>query len=225
MSMQGILSQAGILIGDRTSWQFTGLGGSMGAKLFGAGTASKPAVHTGNGINFLQFYFRHDGVSGDNRGLYQRIYFNGGGGGDCARFFATVKADCGTVHGVHNSLSFDAGKQVSGQGIACRNTLHIPNDALSAGHIAALQAEAYMDGTAADPGSAQHGLIRLIVDGGDATAQARFKNAVHATIPAGAYDSGNMFVTTNGGTATHMLRAKINGTTVYFMMSTTPVSA
>lgn len=223
MSIFGELEKAGIS-SDGKSIRLMGLGGQHGAKLFGAGTSASPAVSDKNGVNFLQFYFRHDGTSGDNRGLYLRTRFNGGAGGDAARLFATVDTDCGTVHGAHISLSFTAGKQVSGQGIAARCTLHIPNDALSTGHLAAVQAEAYMDGTSADPGSATHGLFRAIVDGGDATAQGKFKNFLIATLPSGAYNSGKMYVTTNSGTITEGLRCVINGEVRYIAIITSTVA-
>lgn len=221
MSWQGDLRKAGVE-SDGKSLQLFGLGGAHGAKLLGAGTSASPAVGSTNGMNFLQFYFRHDGTSGDNRGLYLRTRFNGGAGGDAARLFATVDTDCGTVHGAHISLSFTAGKQVSGQGVAARCTLHIPNDALSTGTLAAVQAEAYMDGTSSDPGSAAHGLIRAIVDGGDATAQAKFKNFLLATIPAGA---GNMFTTgltaaTVNAATTAALKVSINGVGYWIPVAT-----
>lgn len=221
MSVFGVLERAG-LHSNGTRVQLTGLGGSMGAKLFGAGTSAQPATSSVNGMNFLQFYLKHEGTSGDNRGLYLRTYFAGGAGGDAARLFSTVQADCGTVHGAHISLSFDAGKQVSGQGVAARCTIHIPNDALSTGTLAACQGEVYMDGTSADPGSATLGVFRAIVDGGNATAQARVKNLLIATIPNG---SGNMFetgltaVTLNAAT-TCALRVKINGTTYWIPVAT-----
>lgn len=221
MSIYGDLEKAGIST-DGKSIQLLGLGGKQGAKLFGAGTSANPAVSSTNGMNFLQFYFRHDGTSGDNRGLYLRTRFNGGAGGDAARLFATVDTDCGTVHGAHISLSFTAGKQVSGQGIANRCTLHIPDDVLSTGTIAAIQAEAFMDGNSAGPGSAAHGLIRAIVDGGDATAKARFKNFLLATLPAG---SGNMFETgltaaTVNAATTAAIKVSINGTAYWIPVAT-----
>lgn len=223
MSIFGALEQTGIS-SNGNSIQLTGRSGRMDGFLLGAGTAANPALCEDADKKFLSFYLKHDAPSGDNRGLYLRTYFAGGVGGDSARLYATVLEDSGTVHGAHISLSFTAGAQVSGQGIAARCTLELPNDVLSTGHLAAVQAEVYLNGTSAGPGSSTCGLFRAIVDGGDATAKARVKNFLIGTLPAGAYDSGNMFITTNDAAIAYGLRSVINGTTVFFALFTTPVA-
>lgn len=176
MSWIGDMLLAGIK-SDGKAIQLVGLGGGMGAKLLGAGNSTSQATDNTNGMNFIEFRFSHKGSSGNNRGLYLRTYFSGGAGGDCARIFSTVSASAGTVYGAHISLNFDSGKVLSGEGIANRCTLHVPDEVVaSGGTLAALQAEIYMDGNSADPSAVtQMSLMRFVVAGGNATARDRIK--------------------------------------------------
>ena len=217
MLLHGILPRGKAL-------KLTGLGGGFGAKLLGAGTNASPAVMSVNGANALQFYVRHTGTTGDNRLFYMRFFLQGGAGGECLRAFTTINENAGTAHGAHLSLSFALTKKLSGLGVASRNTLHIPNDNTSTGTLAATQSEIFLDGTSSNPASATLGLHRYIVDGGDATAKARIKNFILATLPTGAHDGGNMHLTTNGATITEGIRCVINGNVRYIALFTTPVA-
>lgn len=157
--------------------QLTGLGGAFGTTaLMGAGTAASPATWEVGG-NALQFYFKNTYASGGVRGLYLRTYFATGSSGDCARIFSTVNTSTTTVQGAHISLSFATGAVLSGQGVAMRATLHIPNEVMGAfGTYAAGQSEVFMDGTTSDPSAAtQLTVHRFVVAGGDATARDRVK--------------------------------------------------
>lgn len=204
----------------------TTLGGAYDTKtkLMGAGSSTTKATCDTADTRFLNFNLDCGATSGDNRGMYLRLWLTGGAGGEAARIFTTVSASAGTAHGAHISLGFDAAKALSGQGIAARCTLHIPNDTSPTGTLAAVQAEAYCDGTSSDPAGAAHGLFRAIVDGGDATAQAKFKNFMLATLPSGAYNSGNMYITTNDATFTEGLRCVINGAVRYIGVFTSPIA-
>jgi hypothetical protein len=117
------------------------------AEVLGSGSSSDPVVASGT-KNFMEFRFEHQGASGDIRGMYLRTYYNGGAGGDCARIFSTVQTDCGTVHGAHISLNYDDAL-TSGQGIAARCTLHVPNATLT-GLSAPIESEIYCDGASSD---------------------------------------------------------------------------
>lgn len=217
MLAHGILAQGKAL-------KLTGLGGGFGAKLFGAGTSASPAIMSAVGANALQFYVRHTGATGDNRLMYLRLYLQGGAGGECLRAFTTINENAGTAHGAHLSLNFALTKKLSGLGVASRNTLHIPNDATSTGTLAATQSEVFLDGTSSNPTNALVALHRYIVDGGDATAKARIKNFIEATLPTGAYNGGNMHLTTNDAAITEGLRCVINGNVRYIALFTSPVA-
>ena len=206
--------------------KLNGLGGGFGAKLFGAGTSASPAINPTVGTNVLQFYVRHTGASGDNRLLYMRFFLQGGAGGECLRAFTTVNETAGTAHGAHLSLSFALTKHLTGQGVASRNTLHLPNDTSATGTLAATQSEIFLDGTSSTLGTAVVALHRLIVDGGDATARARVKLLMHlVNIPTGA---GNMLETgivaaTMAAATTKALRINIDGV-VHFLPIATAIA-
>src|SRR3990172_3135674 len=105
------------------------------------GTSSLPltSATTGTG-NFLQYYFSSPATSGDVRGIYNRLYLTGAGAaGESLRTYTTVNAAADTTHGIHASLGFGSSGSVTGLGVAGRNTLHVPNAALSGGTYACIQ--------------------------------------------------------------------------------------
>lgn len=134
--------------------------------LIKAGTSSSRVAEDTANMKFLAFYLDNGATSGDNRGMYLRLYLTGaGGGGEAARIFTTVEdVTGGTAHGAHISLNFGDTGKISGLGVAMRGTLHIPDQAMSGGGTyAALQAEIYSDGDDSDPaGMTQLALIRLV---------------------------------------------------------------
>lgn len=222
MSFIGTLLKAGLDVGPDKAVDFKQKGGAnSGALLAGAGNSTTKATNSTAGKNFLSFYLNHSNTSGDNRGLYLRTYFSGAGGsGDGARIFTTVNAvGVANATGAHISLNLGATTySVTGQAIACRATLHVPNAALVAGGTyAALQAEVYLDGTSADPRTAtQFSLLRLIIDGGNAAAQAKVLNLMSlVNIPADS-GGGQMYSPgTSMGTVTGTLRILLNGNAMY----------
>lgn len=139
------------------------------APLILAGTSSIPRVATQANTKAIQVYIDNTATSGDNRGMYLRLFLSGtGSGGEAARLFTTINdVTCGTAHGAHISLNFASTGELSGLGIAGRNTLHIPDDAgWTGGTLSALQAEIFSDGTASDPdGLTELSFIRIINDG------------------------------------------------------------
>jgi hypothetical protein len=139
------------------------------ALVMGVGTSTSRAQANAASRNFLSFYFENFATSGDNRGMYLRQYLSGAGAsGDGLRVFNTVNnVAAGSAHGSHISLNFGSTGTVTGQGIAGRNTLHLPDVALNSNvTLSALQAEIYADGSASDPGDATLlSFLRLVLAG------------------------------------------------------------
>src|SRR4030067_523506 len=139
------------------------------ALLMGIGNSTGRAQANAASRNFLSFYLENWATSGDNRGMYLRLYHSGaGGGGEVLRVFSTVQnVAAATAHGAHISLNFATTGTVTGQGIASRNTLHLASQALTSNvTLAATQAEIYCDGSASDPGdSTLLSFLRFVLDG------------------------------------------------------------
>jgi hypothetical protein len=185
---------------------------STAAILMAAGASSTRATTATANKNFMEFRFENTATSGDNRGIYNRLYLGGaGGGGESLRSFTTIDdVAAGTAHGAHISLNFNATGSVTGQGIAGRNTLHIPNAAMSGGTVAALQAEIYADGSSSHiSGTTSHAAFRCVI-GGDATGAATVVNFLSISAPTPA---SNAFIDTDegGGTAYAGLVVNIEG--------------
>lgn len=166
--------------------------------LFGAGTSTAREKTTRTDVNFFNFYLENAGATGDNRGMYLRLYFTGAGagGGEAARIFTTVAAAKGTAHGAHISLNFSNGGVLSGLGAAVRGTLHLPDAAGLTGTLAALMPEIWADGDMADAAEALVSLIRPVI-GGDATGAATVLNFMDLSGVPAAGDGA--FINTNSG--------------------------
>lgn len=196
------------------------------ALFLGAGTADLPETTSVANKNFLEFRTETTTTTAgsDTRGMYLRLYINGvsTGGGEALRAFTTVEKAIGTAHGAHISLNFDdTNGVVSGQGIAGRNTLHIPDNASWApGTIAALQAEIYSDGAASDTDGATEVSFLRCINGGHSNGIADVDDdAFFLTISGGSTASGNMFAAKSSAAVSHVLRCKIHGTVYYLMVS------
>jgi len=145
------------------------------ALLGGIGSSSDRETTSTAGANFLEYRLENSATSGDNRGEYLRLYLTGaGGGGEALRVFTTVEdVAAGTAHGAHISLNFGTSGTVTGQGIASRNTLHIPATALASNvTMAAVQAEIWSDASTSDPGGSTILSLFRGVNGGNATGMA-----------------------------------------------------
>jgi hypothetical protein len=191
------------------------------AEVMGGGTAADPIVGS-SGKNFQEWRCRSDDAAGDIRGLYLRTYYAGGAGGDCARIFSTVQEDCGTVHGAHISLNYTDGKQTSGQGIAMRATLHVPDESLG-GLAAAVEAELYCDGGSAD---VSNGAFLYCNADGNATGVASLDDNAYLLnvqgLTAGAahlFRTGLTAATVNAAT-TAALRVKVGDTDYFIPLAT-----
>lgn len=193
------------------------------ALVMGIGTSTGRAQVNAASRNFLSFYFENFATSGDNRGMYLRLYHSGAGaGGEAARVFTTVNnVAAGTAHGAHISLNFASTGTVTGLGVASRNTLHIANQATQAGTMAATQAELYADGSASAPAGADITLLRFLVDG-HADGIANIIGAAGATlftvvgVAAGGDGVNTMFRTAAPTTLAASLKVKV-GTTLYYL--------
>lgn len=223
MSFVGNLYQkAGIDCGDNKAFDLKQAGGAnSGALLLGAGTATSQALTATADKKFVSIYTKSTATSGDSRCVYLRHYIAGAGGsGDCLRAYATIEvASAAGASGAHISLDFGATTySITGLGVACRTTLHVPNGIIpGGGTYAALQAEIYMDGTSADPRTAtEFSLFRMCIAGGNATSRAKVLNLMALSgIPADS-GGGQMYSPgTSMGTVTGTLRILIDGAIRY----------
>lgn len=205
--------------------EITGLGGGASAALaLGFGTAASPVTTTEAGKNFLAFYVQNSATSGDNRAMYLRQYLTGAGSnGEALRAFNTVSdvvAD--SVHGAHISLNFGTSGRVTGQGIASRNTLHMPATALPASNVtySAVQAEIWSDAATSDPAGNLLSFFRA-VNSGDATGGADVDDDVALFDISGVtIATGNLVAaSTTEANYSHSVRVRINGTNYYMMLA------
>ena len=190
--------------------------------LFGGGTAADPVTTELPDRNFIEYRWENTATSGDNRGAYLRLYLSGAaGGGECLRVFTTVNdVAAGTAHGAHISLNFADTGSITGLGVAGRNTLHVPNAALSGGTYAAVQAEIYADGASSDiSGATKYSFFRVVMDG-NATGKGNVEdNAVLFSFAGGSVASGNIVRAKSSAAVSHIIPIDCYGTTYYLMVS------
>lgn len=99
--------------------------------LFGAGASGATHALGATADNAIEFYLTGTHTTGDMRGMYLRLYFDGAGGsGEAARIFSTINnvsvATGGTVNGAHISMgTAGASAAVSGAANALRATFGI----------------------------------------------------------------------------------------------------
>ena len=212
------------------------LGGRVGnsSYLFGAGTSTDKITTSAANTKFMEFRLESSATSGDNRGMYLRTYFSGaGGGGESLRVFSSVQdVAAATVHGAHISLNFGSTGTVTGQGIANRCTLHIPDTALSSNvTMAAVQAEIWSDGSDSDPGGSTKLSFFRVVAGGHADGIADVEDdAALFEFNGFTAASGNM-IGANTATEDQLnftnwvpIRIKI-GSTTYYMVAAQTIAA
>ncbi len=188
------------------------------------GSSSTPLVTSSANTKALQFYINNTATSGDNRGMYLRLYLSGAGsGGEAARLFTTINdVACGTAHGAHISLNFGDSGELSGLGVAGRNTLHIPDDAgWTGGNLSPLMAEIWSDGAASDPDGVTKLSYIQIVNGGNASGIADVDDDVNLlSIQGHTIGSGNMIVAETDETKfSHKARILVGATPYYLMLT------
>ena len=189
-------------------------------------STDKLTIDTAN-TNFLEYRFDCGATSGDNRGMYLRLYMTGaGGGGEAARIYTDVVGVAqGTCHGAHISLGFGestTGGSITGLGVAMRATLGLPNVAMGAGGTyAAIQPEIYGFGAAADPAAVTELSFIRCVAGGGATERGAIDDKAYLLVLDGvAEGSGNMVVASNTeANYVSAARCKINGVEKWLMFA------
>jgi hypothetical protein len=193
------------------------------------GSSSNRVVKDVANNKFIQIYVDNGATSGDNRAMYLRLYLTGaGGGGEAARIFTTVEdVAAGTAHGAHISLNFGSTGTVTGQGIAARCTLHLPDVALTSNvTMSALQAEIYSDGSDSDPGgSTILSFIRVVNDGhadgkADVDDDAVFFDIQGLTAGAAHVFATGLTASTVYGNLTASLKILIGSTNYYIPLAT-----
>jgi hypothetical protein len=202
-----------------------------------AGTAFQKSIFMGSSsayntiddadTKFVALYNDCGATSGDNRGIYNRFYLTGtGGGGESLRSYTEISGVvAGTAHGAHLSLGMGestTGGAVTGLGVAVRATLGLPSVALaSGGTYAALMPEIYSFGTACDPSAVTQLSFIKCTAGGDSTGRAAIDDKAYLLVLDGvAEGSGNMVVAsateTNYASAARCL---INGVEKWLMFA------
>lgn len=143
-----------------------------------AGASGAPVVSNFADTKFISLRFDCGATSGDNRGIYNRLYLTGaGGGGESLRSYTEITGvAASTAHGAHISLGMGESTvkgSVTGLGVAVRATLGLPNVALaSGGKYAALQAEIYSFGNDSDPAAVAELSFMRCINGGTTNGKA-----------------------------------------------------
>ncbi len=152
--------------------------------------------------NFREYRYTCAVGTGDNRGIYNRLHFTvaGVGGGESLRSYTEITGVAiGTAHGAHLSLGMGestTGGAVTGLGCAVRATLGLPDIAMIAGGTyAAVMAEVFSFGAAADPTLMTRLAFFRAVNGGNATGIGRVDDKAYLLDLNGfSVGAGNVFV-------------------------------
>jgi len=190
-------------------------------------------IDTAN-TKFIELYNDCGATSGDNRGIYNRFYLTGtGGGGESLRSYTEISGVvAGTAHGAHLSLGMGestTGGAVTGLGVAVRCTLGLPDVALaSGGTYSALQSEIYSFGDNSDAGAVTELSFLRVVNGGTTNGKATvdddaFFFVLDSGFTSGAahmwYDKGSAITT---GDASEWIKVKTPGGTRYMLLYDSP---
>ena len=177
------------------------------------------------GKKFMDWQVHSEAASGDARAQYLRLYLDtAGGGGEALRVFTTIQdVAAASAHGAHISLSLGTSGTVTGQGIAGRNTLHMPATALASNvTMAALQAEIWSDGSASDPGGSTILSFLRIVNAGHANGIADVDDdAAILDLQGFTSGAGNVFKTGAPTTLGASFRVRVGSTLYYVPLYTT----
>lgn len=198
--------------------------GYSGQILFGS--ASKPITRDEANSKFIQIYAKCSANSGDNRGIYNRLYLTGTGGGESLRSYTDITGSTiGTAHGCHISLGFGEGTTtgaITGLGVAGRFTLGLANVAYGGtGTLGVVMAEIYSFGSSSDPSSNNIAMF-IVGNNGDATGAADVDDdAVLFNFQGWTVGSGHMIQTDTGNVDT-LIKCKLpDGSLGYLMMTKT----
>jgi len=186
------------------------------------GTSASHLINSAPNMKTISLYVDCTAASGDNRGIYNRLYFTvtNTGGGESLRSYTEIGKDVtvATAHGAHLSLgmgeSTDIGK-ITGLGAAVRSTLGIPNGTLLGGTYTALMAEIYSFGASSDAsGVTRLSVLRAVNDGNTAGKDIVDDKAVLISLAGFTSASGSLIYThtiTTPGAGTGSLKIHIEG--------------
>jgi len=192
------------------------------------GTAAAQYTSSVVDKKFREYRYACSAASGDARGIYNRLYLTGaGGGGESLRSYTELVAVTGaTAHGAHISLGFGEATvagSITGLGVAVRATLGLPDAALKAagGTYAALQAEIYAFGAGSTPvGSTRMSFLRFCCDG-NGTGKTAINTSAFLMELAGFTAGGGLIFDTTASAATgdSTLKICIDGVTKYLLVA------
>lgn len=191
------------------------------------GSSSRRIVIDQANTSFIEYRFDSGATSGDNRGIYNRLYFTGaGGGGESLRSYTDVVGVAkGTCHGAHISLGFGESTtkgSITGLGVAVRATLGFPDASMdSGGTYAALMPEIYAFGSSCQPSAVTELSFIRCIAGGDSTGRQEIDDKAYLMVIEGvAEGSGNMVVASDGeANYASAARCKINGVEKWLMFA------
>ena len=183
------------------------------------GSSSSKVINDTPDNKFITLWLDCGATSGDNRGIYNRFFLTGaGGGGESLRSYTEISGvAASTAHGAHLSLGMGestTGGAVTGLGVAVRATLGFPNVAMAAGGTyAALMSEIYSFGDgSADPSAVTELSFFRAVNGGDATGMDLVENkAYFAVLDGFTDDSAHMWYVHAPTTLAEAIRVKTPG--------------
>lgn len=184
-------------------------------QLIGAGASGAEHDMGTTADNGLEFYLASQHTTGDARGMYLRLYFEGAGGsGEAARIFGTVNnvtaATGGTVNGAHVSLSVSgASGAVSGAGNAIRATLGLGDGTNAGGTLSALQLDSDFHNGSTVPATA----AAIRVTNSNTKTWANLLNIPNAS-------NGTIFAAHTTQTMTHSIKIISADGTAYYIMCT-----
>ncbi len=202
-------------------------GAESTALLFGLGTATTRAKTGTADTKFISFYFENSATSGDNRGIYNRLYLSGaGGGGESLRSYTEIAGvAAGTAHGAHISLGTGESTtvgSVTGLGVALRATLGIASGSLPAGGTyAAIQSEIYSFGESSVTSAVTELSFLKCTAGGGTNGKADIDDKAYLLVIDGvAEGAGNMVVSSaTEANYASAARCKINGVEKWLMFA------
>lgn len=176
----------------------------------------------------IRIYADITATSGDNRGIYNRLYIKGAGaGGESLRSYTEITGvAAGTAHGAHLSLGMGestTGGSVTGLGVAVRCTLGLPNVALgSGGTYSALMAEIYSFGSSSDAGAVTELSFLRFVNGGNSSGRGTVDDDAFLFVLDAGFSSGAAHVwydsTFTAANGTETLKVKTPSGTRYLVL-------
>ncbi len=190
-----------------------------------AGTSSAPLICDTADTKFIQIYTDCGATSGDNRGIYNRLYLTGAaGGGESLRSYTEISGvAAGTAHGAHISLGTGESTTVgtvTGLGVAVRATLGLASGAVSGGTYAAIEPEICSFGTSTTTTMTELSFIRCTM-GGHANGITAIDDKAYLLVLDGCTEGAGNMVVASATEAQYAsaARCKINGVEKWLMFA------